>query len=328
MADSFSILLVTSEWPVYAGDISGIHVLQQAQSLRRAGATVDVFHFRGNKNPLVYWQAIREFRRRDLEPYDVIHAHHGQAGFVALSQRRKPVVITFHGSDLLGIRDRAGKVTFLGYILRFMSRWVAWRADAVIVVAAHLAKYIPKRPYHVIPMGVDLELFRPFSLKQAREALVLPMDTSLILFVGNPDRTEKRYWLAVKAVENLREDFSTQLIVANGIAPDKMPLYMNACDVMLVTSSSEGSPAAVREALACNLPIVSVDVGDIRQQLQNVKNCIVCEAEDPTSIGLAMKNILVRHERTDGKNAVQGLDSETLMRKVIAVYSDLLRDKQ
>lgn len=95
--------------------------------------------------------------------------------------------------------------------------------------------------------------------------LGLPSDGRVALFVGDPARPEKRYWLAQKTVNLLVSRIQVELIVASSGPYEQVPLYyMNACDALLLTSSHEGSPNAVKEALACNLPVVSVDVGDVR----------------------------------------------------------------
>jgi glycosyltransferase involved in cell wall biosynthesis len=322
------VLIVTTEWSRYDGDIAGIHVVHQIRQLEQAGIKVDVFPFQGRKNPFNYFQAIHEFKHLDLRQYDIIHAHHGQAGIVALSQQYRPVAVTFHGSDLQGIRDWHGRITLQGYLLRYSSRWAANRANAVILVSQHLARFLPKQiVYQVIPAGIDLDRFRPLSMSEARRIIDLPLETRLILFIGNPDRTEKRYWLAQKSVEILARGMDVRLVLANNVPNYQMPLYMNACDVLVVTSSTEGSPNIVKEALACDLPIVSTDVGDVRQRIGNVDGCLVCKDDNPNTIASALNQILDRPGRINGRNTVLDLDERCLARQVIAVYEKLLLNR-
>jgi glycosyltransferase involved in cell wall biosynthesis len=318
------VLIITSEWPHYENDIIGIHVVNQVNQLLNAGVEVSVFNFLGYKNPFNYVKAIIRLRRFNLRKYDVVHAHHGQSGIVALSQNQCPVVVTFHGSDLQGIRDQRGRLTPLGYILRLSSQWVARRANEIILVADHLARHIHSRPYHLIPAGIDLNSFRPMSKEESRAILELPMNARLILFVGNPERTEKRFWLAQKVVDLLTETIPAQLVIANGVLPERMPLYMNACDLLLVTSSTEGSPNAVKEALACNLPIVSTDVGDIRQRIQSVTGCLVCENDQPETIRITVNQALSKNKCIQGREAVLDFDESILIQKVIMVYQKAL----
>lgn len=323
------VLFVTSEWPAFKNDISGIQVFHQAERLRQMGVFVDVFHFRGRKNPFRYVVAIAKLHRNyDLSSYNVIHAHHGQSGLVALIQRRLPAVVTFHGSDLQGIRSASGRYTLIGYLLRTVSQTAARLATEVIVVSEHLARYLPRRDYHVIPAGIDLDLFRPMPPDHARQILGLPQGGRLLLFVGDPARPEKRYALAEQAVKCLNGKLDARLVVANRIPHEQMPVFMNACDVLLVTSSHEGSPSAVKEALACNLPVVSVDVGDVRQRIGSIDGCVICSDDRPDTLAMALVEALERGRRVDGQAAVQDLDERLLAKKVIQVYKRAISRRQ
>jgi len=319
------ILVVTTEWPRFTGDLAGIHVIHQLKRLEALGIQADVFSFQGRKNPFNYWLARHDFLQRDFSQYDLVHAHHGQSGLVALAQRRLPVVATFHGSDLQGIRDMRGRVTFSGYILRYVSRWVASRANAVILVSESLAGQLPRSvQYRVIPAGIDTHLFRPIPRVDARQALGLPAEGRLVLFVGDPARTEKRHWLAQATIQCLPSGFSAQLVVAYNVRHERMPLYMNACDVLLVTSSTEGSPNAVKEALACNLPVVSTDVGDIRSRIAPIAGCQVCADDAPETLAQTLFDVLSNPEPISGRESVLDLDESHLAGQVLALYKQVL----
>jgi len=321
---NIKVLIVTSEWPSFPGDIAGIHVFDQADQLRAAGIDVEVFAFRGRKNLIRYAKAIIDFLRLDRKHFDVIHAHHGQSGVVALSQRTQPVVVTFHGSDLQGIRDMSGHITLQGRILQFLCRIIARFADDIILVSNHLKVYIPARTYQVIPAGIDLNLFRPIPSLQARAKLNLPENRYLVLFVGDPERTEKRFRLAHESIERLKNQLNVELVVANGVLREMMPYYMNACDVLLVTSFHEGSPSVVKEALACNLPVVSTDVGDVRERIGEIGGCVLCANDRPETIATALRQSLSRDKRIDGRTTVLDLDERVLAQKVIEVYQRTL----
>ena len=301
-------------------DISGIHVVNQVNALNEAGASVTIFHFRGRKNPLRYVSAIYRFRKYDLSKYSLVHAHHGQSGIVALSQRLLPVVVTFHGSDLQGIRGTDNRITLAGHALRGVCRLVAMCADEVIIVSEHMACMLPNRTYQVIPAGINLELFRPGNMERSRVQLNLPLDRKLVLFVGDPMRPEKRHSLAEEVVQIVARSFPVELVTAGNAPHEMIPLYMNACDAMLITSSSEGSPAAVKEALACNLPIISVDVGDIRQRIELVDGCAIVENNEAGTIAVTLEGILRQNRRICGALAVCDMDEGLLARRVINIY--------
>jgi glycosyltransferase involved in cell wall biosynthesis len=314
------VLIVTSEWPRYQGDITGIHVVKQVNNLREAGLDVAVFHFHGRKNPLFYLKAMLDFHRLPLNQYNVIHSHHGQSGLIALVQRRLPVVVTFHGSDLQGIFNGRGQITILGHILRITSRMVARLASERIVVSDHMARFLPPGDYHVIPIGVDLELFSERTPVKARRMLGLPIEKRLVLFVGDPARTEKRFWLASESMNLLQERMEVELIVVHGVLQEVMPLYLSACDALLITSISEGSPTIVKEALACNLPIVSTNVGDVKDRIGSVEGCILSENDRPETVAAALFQVLSCKKRIDGRQGVADLDEKLLTQKVINFY--------
>lgn len=325
MVSHLRLWVITSEWPTPSNGVSGIHVAQQVKYLREHGLVVDVFAFRGCANPFRYARAVwRSRTQHKTKEYDVIHAHHGQSGIVALCQGKRPVVVTFHGSDIQGIRRLNGRQTVRGYLLAKLSWLVAKSADEVIVVSQNLLHYLPARSCQVIPAGVNMDVFFPHSQSQAREMLGLPGDQPLVLFVGSPDNPIKRYDLARQVMASARPSLHARLLVASNIPQSQVALYMNACDALLLTSLHEGSPNAVKEALACNLPVVAVDVGDVRQRIGPVAGCVVCDDDRPKTIGVALERVLEQRERVNGRAAVQDLDERLLTQKVIAVYERAL----
>jgi teichuronic acid biosynthesis glycosyltransferase TuaC len=315
------VLIITSEWPSLKMPSAGIFIVRQVDFLQRAGVNVNVFHFRGAKNPLKYIRAWYHVQRLLMsECYDLIHAHWGQAAFPALP-KRLPLVVTFHGSDLFGIKNSRGQFLLSGKILSLFSRWVAMIADQIILVSSQMDTALPKRHFHIIPSGIDLSLFRPITRVRARFGLGLAMDRKIIFFGGSPSNLEKRYPLALAALNLLKKDFPTiDIIVAHGIEHDKMPYYINACDVLLLTSMHEGSPNVVKEALACNIPIVSTDVGDVRQRIGNIEGCILCANDRPETIALALKKVLERNKKIEGRECVRDLDESLLTQEIIQVY--------
>lgn len=322
------VLMVTTEWPRAPWGTAQF-VARQAAFLRRAGIEVEVFQFYGQRNPLNYakaWLAVQRLLSR--ERFDLVHAQFGQSALLALP-KRVPLVITFRGDDLQGILgDRDGRITAPGRLLRRFSRAAAHLADAVIVVSAHMQPFVQNgKPVHVVPSGIDLELFRPQPRGPARARLNLPADERLVLFVGSPQLARKRYALAQRAVDLLPPDARARLVVGWEVPHTQIPDYMAACDALVFTSLQEGSPNAVKEALACNLPVVSVAVGDVAERLQGIAGCELCADDRPETIAAALARVLARGQRIDGRSAVQPLDEHRITQRVIGIYNAVLNGR-
>ncbi len=264
------VLMITSEWASDPGHTAHF-IARQARFLRAAGVDVDVFAFRGGRRPLRYLAAWAQLRRRlagNGHRYDLVHAQFGQSGLLALP-KRLPLVVTFRGDDLFGILGNDGRPTPAGRLLQRLSRLVARQADAAILVSAHLQRYLSDSvATHIVPSGLDLDLFRCIPREEARLHLGWPTDERRVLFVGDPGDPRKRYELAHQAVQLVNYTLGAELVIGWRVPHAEMPFYMNACDALVFTSREEGSPNAVKEALACDLPVVSVAVADVPLRLQ------------------------------------------------------------
>lgn len=324
--DPIRVLMVTSEWPKPGVNVTSHFIKRQADFLAAAGVEVTVFPFKGRKNPFSYlkaWARLQANLRR--ERYDLVHAQFGQSGLLALP-KQLPLVVTFRGSDLLGtVSDKTRRHRKIGVVHQFLSRLVATHADAVIVVAEHMKGQLPPSiKSHVIPSGLDLQLFQPTEKQIARDRLGLPEDERLVLFVGRTNHGRKRGWLAEQAVEILNRSLPTRLVVAWRVPHTDIPLFMSACDALVFTSMQEGSPNVVKEALACNLPIVSVPVGDVESRLKGVEGCELCNNDDPETIAAALNRVLARGLRTNGRDTVLALDENIITEQVIDIYQAVL----
>ncbi|MEO6360341.1 MAG: glycosyltransferase [Sphingomicrobium sp.] len=323
------VLMITTNWPSPGRPRTSHFIKRQADFLQAAGVDVDVFHFNGRKNPWRYakaWLAVR--RKLRSTQYDLIHAQFGQSGLMALP-KRLPYVVTLRGSDILGIvSDQDGRQTLAGEMNRSLSRFVASKADAVIMVSAHMASHLgPTRSTFVIPSGIDFGLFQTMPRDQARAQLGLPADERLVLFVGNPEQKRKRLALAQAAVAILNRRLPARLIVAWGTPHTDIPKYMCAADALVFTSMQEGSPNVVKEALACDLPVVSVAVGDVEHRIGRVEGCELCRDETPEAIADSLEKVLRRSARVAGRVSVEHLCESAITEQVISVYRSVLASK-
>jgi teichuronic acid biosynthesis glycosyltransferase TuaC len=314
------VLLITSQYPRPDAPFAGIFIQRQVEELRRQGVDVDVFAYHGAKNPLNYVRAWWQVRKKLKDTrYDVVHAQFGNSGILALP-KRLPLVVTFHGSDVKGIYKN-GRYTWLGKVLQFISRQIALIADEAIIVADNMRAYLPtSRNYSVIATGVNQRIFVPMEQSKARRFISLNHKAPIIFFPANPNSTVKRFSLAQASIELVQQQMpSVQFIVGGAIAPDEMPYYLNACDTLLLSSVHEGSPTIVKEALCCNLPIVSVDVGDVRERLQDIEGCAIVD-DQPQALADALLKVLQTRQRLQADAVAEKLSAEYEVERVIEIY--------
>jgi teichuronic acid biosynthesis glycosyltransferase TuaC len=319
------VLMVTCAWPQPGQPRTTHFIKRQADFLSAAGVHVDVLHFRGQRRPWNYVRAwLRARRALATQRYDVVHAQFGQSGLVALPTRR-PVVVTLRGSDILGIVGPGGRRLRIGRLLQAATRFVCRHADSVVVVSEHMKEYLPREVRaSVLPSGLDFELFRPLPRLEARRRLGLDPERTYVLFAGNPEHPRKRHHIAARATELAAREHPMELLVAWGVPHDEMPYYMNACDAMVFTSMQEGSPNVVKEALACNLPVVSVAIGDVEERLHGIDGCEVAADDHPETVAAALVRVIRRGRPVDGRSTVLHLDERACTQRLIAIYQSLI----
>ena len=319
------ILAVTTPLPTAERPGTMAPTARQIDSLRALGVQVDVLEVKGVAI-LKYLQAIPQ-QRALLSPVDLIHAHYGYCGWLARNQFKKPVVVSFMGDDLLGTPDDNGKLQSCSRVMVRANRQLARLVGAVIVKSAEMAEVVAPTHAHVVPNGVDMDQFRPMQRAEARTLLGWDDDRRYILFAGDPSTPRKGFRLAHEAVTRASSRLaeSLSLVPLTGVAPDRVPLYMNGCDFMLMTSFIEGSPNVVKEALACNLPVVSVPVGDVPELLVDVGGCAVCP-RDAEALAEAITRRLGSRPSCEGRATLKskGLDLGSVAQNILDIYQSVL----
>jgi glycosyltransferase involved in cell wall biosynthesis len=318
------VLMVTSEYPTPDRPYLGIFVHRQVEALQRAGVEVDVLNFWSRANPLNHFKAWQELTvRLRTQSYDVIHAQFGHTLPICVMQRRIPVVVTFRGDDLYGIIGKDNRYTLKGTLLVAISQFFSLFASQIMVVSKEMGQRLMfRRDYQVIPSGVDLDLFKPMSRTEARRELGWSQNGRIVLFAAMRSgdiHKRKRFDLAEAAVRQINTVFPVELKTAMDVLPQDMPVYMNAADALVFTSLHEGSPNVIKEALACNLPIVSVDVGDVRSRLEGVSASGIYDAT-PEALAEGLRLALEKPVRSNGRESVLELDNDVLAQRVIAIY--------
>lgn len=300
-----TLQLVTSPWPFFD---------QQVRALERNGISCTVVPVPGTKGERSVGEYLRfegRVLRRTLDTdFDLVQANYGLTGPAAVSQPRRPVVVWFWGTELVGTFSR-------------VNRACAALADAVIVMSEEMADRLD-RPCHVVRHGVDVDRFSPAPQDDAQATLGWSRDSKHVLFPYDPARAIKNYPRARSVVDAADEELGpdVELQVVNGVPHERIPVYMNAADVLVLTSESEGSPNSVREALACNLPVVAVDVGDVAERIHGVDNCHVCTTDDELVAGLV--DVLESGDRSNGRERIDEFSVERMVRDLLTVYDDVL----
>jgi len=312
------ILFVTSRYPTKQEPGESPAIAHQEQAIRALNHEVDVLFFDTSRYKLNYLKALWEilWRVQIRNEYDIVHAHYGAlCGLIACLQTRCPTVVTYRGSDVMWKRERP------------VSRIVAGLAKQNIVMTAEMKQILGRADAHIVPYGIDLRVFKPYPRQAARAELGLPPDAPLVLFPYDPTRTVKRYDLVQQAIEILKPEFpDLHIVTIQAKPPEVVATYMNACDALVLTSDREGAPVAIREALACTLPIVSVDVGDVADLIRETAACHIV-SRNPTDIADKLAMVLRSGQRSNGWLVAQTMDLSNVAARVVAVYETTLRQR-
>jgi glycosyltransferase involved in cell wall biosynthesis len=321
MTQSLQVLVVTNLWPTEADPGFGSFVQAQMESLRPLGVEFDVLFIDGRTSRWNYLRAIPRLRRKLRENrYDLIHAHFGLSGLVARCQLRVPVLVSFMGDDVLGRPRSDGSITLYGRLLQISSFLLARTVRSVIVKSPEMKSKLRLESAHVIPNGVDLDLFRPMDTQEARRSLGLDPLRKYVLFPYHPGEPRKRFDLVQAAVSTARREVpKLEILQVYGMARERMPLYMNAADVLVLASVFEGSPNAVKEAMAVNLPVISVPVGDVADLIGPTEGCALVLRE-PEAIAAKIVEVCLRGTRTRGREWISRLALPIVAKQILEVY--------
>jgi teichuronic acid biosynthesis glycosyltransferase TuaC len=301
-------LIVTNMYPSPARPALGSFVADQVAALRRAGAAdVDVAAFAPNG----YLRAAGELRARHRgERYDIVHAHYGLTQWPALAVRARARLVTLHGTDLA--HPRARPVTLAGLRVN----------DLVAVVSQPLAAAIPRwamrgRPA-VLPAGVALDRFYPIDRAEARRRLGLGPEEPYLLFGADPARHEKRYDRALAVAGDV------PLLALGNVAPEQVPLWINAANAVLVPSDREGFGLSVLEALACNVPVLATPVGIHPEALAGVAGTLCAPFDAEVWRAALAPHLAAADPRVAGRTRAETWSTDRMAARVLEAWRGLL----
>jgi glycosyltransferase involved in cell wall biosynthesis len=318
---SLKVLVVTNMWPSDDDPSYGSFVQDQMESLRSIGVDYEVFFVNGRASRLNYARGIRDLKKcLRQKRFDLIHAHFGLSGWIARSQASLPIVLTFHGDDLLGKFRFDGSITALGRFFQGSSLMLAPLVSAIIVQSHEMQNRLRFARSYVIPCGIDLDLFRPMDQGNARDELGLDPREKLLIFAYDPAEQRKRYDLVEQAVLIARKDVpELRVLHVRGKPHARMPVYMNAADVLVVASEAEGGPLVTKEAMAVNLPVITVPVGDAVDLIDDSEgNYIVPRTAE--AIAEKLVEACRRGQRSHGRERLAPFSMPATARKVLEVY--------
>jgi glycosyltransferase involved in cell wall biosynthesis len=308
------VLVVTNFMPDASAPQRGRWVRDQVDEVRKCGVEVDLFAFppgRGEYVPAT--RRLRALLRR--ERFDLVHAHYGLAGWVARLAGASPLIVTFHGTD---VRH---------HLVGHLSRRLSWRLDLVAGVSRALFEPEDGRPglpavpgSAVLPCGPDLSRFAPLPRVEARRQLGLDPEGSYLFFPANPGRPEKRHDRAAEVASAC----GTDLLTGGSIEPEQMPLWLNAANAVLVTSDYEGFGMAAVEALACDVPVLSTDVGVAPYALRGIDGCLCAPFDAAAWATVARRHLEAADPRVAGGPRAATLSAAAMAERVIEAYRAVL----
>lgn len=288
-------------------------ISSQYESLQQEGVEMSLFAVKGHgiKGYLKNVALLRSLIKQDKP--DVVHAHYSVCGYlssIASLGLKTKVVVSILGSF--------PQKKFKLYLVRFCIDHV-WNTT---IVKSERTRNQLRRTLPVVPNGVNLSQFELINNDEARRQLGLEPGLKYIIFVSNPSRPEKNYSLAELAVKALN-DSTVKLIPVFDKPHCEVVKYMCAGDVLLMTSNNEGSPNVIKEAMACNCPIVSTDVGDVKWVTDGVEGTYVAATYEPTEIAQLLRKAVSLPTRTKGREKIikLGLTTEETAKRLCKIYS-------
>ena len=310
-------------------------VVEQGECLRQLGITIEYMPVRGN-----YILAVRELKRkiRAFQP-DIVHAHYGLSAITAELQSLVPVVTTFHNGETLN------------WHVNLMTSLFSLRAKHVVYVAQHIHDlvYFKAKNHSIIPCGVNMDDCHIIDQSAARQQLGFEEGGKYILFGGAFDNLRKNYAILREAVERIEQApwvpveggercGNIVCLEMKGLSRAECVLRMNACDLFALPSHSEGSPQALKEAMACNCPILATDIADVRTLLGDLAGHYILrnprkthERWDADKKSLQEMTELLQEalcftSRTNGRDRIleMGLSNEQVAKRLIAIYQSLV----
>lgn len=297
----------------------------QGESLSKRGINLHYYLIAG-KGVGGYLQNIKRIKQKlKVGDYDVIHAHYSLTALaVLLAFPKVPVVASYMGSDVYGSYNSRRRIIRTDWWITFVAILIQPFLSYVICKSPNIKKYVFKRNASIIPNGVDLGFYYPITTSHD-PSIKSPIRT--VLFVGDKTLRRKNFSLVERAVDHLNE-MQVRIIAPYPVSQDELRTLYNEADVLVLASLQEGSPNVVKEAMACNVPIVSTDVGDVRWLLEGVEGHYIADF-DPYDFAQKIRCALDYGKRTQGRLRLikLGMDADSVADRIINIYNEIKKQR-
>lgn len=295
--------------------------------------------------------AVKQIQKFNIK-FDLIHAHFiWSSGYVAAKLKYKynvPAIVTAHGFDIydLPFRNDYWKIKIQNILSNIDYISTVSQKNAGIISALNV-----HTPVKVIPNGYNPTLFRYMDLETCRDKLHLPNDKKIILSIGHLNEV-KGYKYLIFAMDklvkegndilsiivgggNLKNQLEEQIKRLNlennvkfvGLKPhDEIPYWINACDIFVLSSLSEGNPTVMFETLGCGKPFIGTNVGGVSEIITDDKLGFVVEPRDSDALSNAIvKAVNNKWDRNYILNYSKQYTWENIAKNTMAIYDEVLK---
>lgn len=286
---------------------------EQGDALSKIGVKVEYFNIEGH-GIIAYITSLRRlFSLINCRHFDIIHAHYGLSGLLSVIQNKVKVVITFHGSDVWN-----RYVKKISLLASYLSDWNIFISNAQRDTAVGFRS----KKSCVLPCGIDFEVFQPLEQMLCKKKLGLDAEKKYVLFSSRFSNVIKNYPLARAAMDLLPD---AELLELKGRDREQVNWLLNTADALLVTSFHESGPLIVKEALAVNLPVVSTNVGDVKEQIDGIAGCFLAEY-DAVDVAEKLKLALDFGRLDNSRRRMQKLDNSEIANRLAHIYNKVLTE--
>lgn len=315
------VLHITCNYPTAEHPVFGIFVKEQIESLQKIGVDCDIYLSNGKEEGgmKAHRASIAKVRQTlKKNHYDVIHCHHSISALILLlagGAFRNKCLVSYQNDPT---REFGGTKLFR-VLYPFFNR----------VIIKNTSPYLQKKKVVYLPNGTNADFFKPLNKEECRKELGWDMDKRYILYMDSNagTRTQKRYDRYQEVLALLRKDYDNiESIELTNTPREKIPMYMNACDLHLMTSDFEGSPNSVKECLCCNTPVVSTDVGNVMDMMGDIPGCYVTKEKDAAELAGCVRKVFESNEAFNGRELflAKGYGIETVAGKLKKLYEEIL----